>query len=192
MDANNNTRYSLIEKIQENYCESSWEDFAEIYQNYIYAIIRRLGARDCDVDDLLQLVLLDIWKGIATFKRRNNSRFRTWLSIVTRHAVYRYYRKKDPVVSENNLINQPGAVNSDVEALVEKEWGKFIAAKAMETVAKQFSESKIQLFIDSSRGVKDDQLANENGIALSSVRVYRAQVQKALQREAIRLNRELD
>ena len=159
---------------------------------YILAIIRRLGAADADIDDLMQQVLIEIWKAVVKYERRKNTRFRNWLSTVTPHTVYRFYRKQNKRINADELINQADMINAEIEGLIEEEWNEFIAAKAMESLNGKFSAMKIQLFIDCARGIKDDQLASKNDIALSSVRVYRAQVHKALQREAKRLNRELD
>ena len=126
MNTNKNTRYTLIERLQLDYNDASWEDFAATYQNYILAIIRRLGAADADIDDLMQQVLIEIWKGVVKYERRKSTRFRNWLSTVTRHTVYRFYRKQNKGINADELINQPDIINAEIEGLIEDEWNEFI------------------------------------------------------------------
>jgi RNA polymerase sigma factor (sigma-70 family) len=189
---NNNTRYTLIERLQLKYDEPSWEDFTQIYQKYIYGILHRLGVTAVDSDDVLQQVLIEIWKGVEKYKRLENSRFRSWLSTVTRHTVCRHFRQQKKLSDIPLLILQPELSSPEIEQWIEEEWSKFIATRAMEELKEQFSAAKINVFIASSRGFKDEDIAAEKRIALSSVRVYRSQVQKVLQRVVARLNRDLD
>ena len=34
------TRFTLIERVKQQYDEKAWKEFAEIYKGYIYAVIR--------------------------------------------------------------------------------------------------------------------------------------------------------
>lgn len=64
-----NTRQTLIERVRDQYNEKAWEEFVEIYEPYIYSIIRRMGISAHDSKDIHQNVLLSIWKKLPEYKK---------------------------------------------------------------------------------------------------------------------------
>ncbi len=190
MDKDYNTRLTLIERLKHNPDDKSWEDFAETYSRYISAIILKMGVPFEDSKDVMQSVLLDAWKALPKFEyRQGKSRFRSWLSVITRHAACRYYRKnKAPVEAIDKIekISEP-----EIEKLAEVEWKTFVAQKAFNTVKEDFSSQVIEVFLASSKDIKDNEIAEKFGLSDSSVRVYRMRVQKAIQKEILRLNRDI-
>ena len=190
MNKDYNTRLTLIERLQKRQDEKSWEDFAETYSKYIKAIILRMGVPYEDSKDVMQSVLLDTWKALPKFEyRQGKSRFRSWLSVITRHAACRFYRKyKEPVDALDKIekISEP-----EIEKLAVAEWNLFVAQKAFETVKNEFSTQVIEVFLSSSKEMKDKEIAEKFSLSESSIRVYRMRVQKAVQKEILRLNRDI-
>jgi RNA polymerase sigma-70 factor (ECF subfamily) len=76
-------------------------------------LIDRLDDRQC-AEEVLQDVMLAVWKAAATF--RGECKVRTWmLTIARRHAIDAYYRRKAPCVAFNEAVaadsaNVPDAV----------------------------------------------------------------------------------
>ncbi len=188
-----NTRQTLIQRLTTSYDDSSWEEFIEIYSPYICAILLRMNVMNRDVEDLKQNILLSAWKALPNFKyEREKCKFRTWLSMVCRNAVYKYYKtqSKDKekllAVSENET-----SLEAEIERIADDEWNKFVAEKAFESIKNDFSEKVLEIFLLS--GSKNDQEVSEKfDVAHNSVRVYRMRVQKALLKEVHRLNSELE
>lgn len=184
------TRLTLIERLQKTPCDNSWEDFVQTYENYIYAIILKMGVPHEDSKDVMQSVLLDAWKALPKFEyREGKSRFRSWLSVITKHATCRFYRKySQPVEALNQVvkISEP-----EVEKIAEQEWKLFIAQKAFDNIKGSFSEQVIEIFLCTSKDMKDKEISAQFSISESSVRVYKMRVQKAIQKEIIRLNRDI-
>ncbi len=46
-----------------------------------------------DMDDLVQDVLVKLWKGLKTYDK-SKSKFRTWISLITKNTVNSFFRKK--------------------------------------------------------------------------------------------------
>ena len=91
---NHNTRLTLIQRAMNQEDEQAWNEFVEVYKNYIYVIIRQMNVSKDDCDDILQQVFVKIWKGFEDFEYgKNRSKFRTWLGGVTHRTVFDYFRK---------------------------------------------------------------------------------------------------
>ncbi len=186
----NETRYSLIERLRDKYDDDSWDCFVETYNSYIMAILRRARIIDADINDLLQHVLLNVWKGVSGFERRPGSRFRSWLSIVIRNSINKFYRRKRIQTSE--LENEYVSEDSELTTIIDQEWKSFIARKAYEEVEKEFLDYIMKIFWDSTNGMADAKVSEKYEVSESSVRVYRAKVKKALKQKAARLAVDLD
>ena len=187
---NHQTRLTLIQRLQNSPCDQSWEDFVKTYENYIFAIILKMGVPHEDCKDVMQSVLLDAWKALPKFEyRKGKSRFRSWLSVITRHATCRFYRKFSQPVEATNAIEN--ITEPEIERIAEEEWKSFIAKKAFDNIKCLFSEQVLEIFLCISKQMKDVEIAKQYDISPSSVRVYKMRVQKALQKEIIRLNRDL-
>jgi RNA polymerase sigma factor (sigma-70 family) len=187
------TRQTLIQRLTNSYDDSSWEEFIEIYSPYICAIMLRMNVMNHDVEDLKQNILLSAWKALPNFKyEREKCKFRTWLSMVCRNAVYKYYQKQSK--DKKKLLGASESETSfeaEIEKIADDEWNKFVAEKAFESIKNDFSEKVLEIFLLS--GSKNDQeVSDKFEVALNSVRVYRMRVQKALLKEVHRLNTELE
>ena len=109
MDKNNNTRLTLIQRAMNQEDEQAWNEFVEVYKNYIYVIIRKMNVSKDDCDDLLQQVFVKIWKGFEGFEYgKNRSKFRTWLVGVTHRAVIDYFRKENSLAKKQDKVRKTG------------------------------------------------------------------------------------
>ena len=194
------TRLTLIQRVcsgeRDDHC---WEDFVESYKNYIYVIIRKfnLSAELCE--DLLQDVLVGLWKDLPNFEYLpNKCKFRTWLSVVSRNVVLTYLKSKagrkssQEVNYEEVCHNLDKFTDAEIEKISEKEWKLFIAEKALDNISKQLSEKLMDIFNASVDGASDEELSKKHETSEASIRVYRHRVKNALLKEIIRLNKELD
>ncbi|EDM27309.1 probable ECF sigma factor [Lentisphaera araneosa HTCC2155] len=194
------TRFTLIQRIQtESRDDKTWEDFVASYENYIYVIIRSFKLSPALCQDLLQNVLLQLWKDLPKFEYRpNKCRFRTWLSVVTKNVV-RTYLKSKAGRNEKQNIEYSSALHSvdnisdaEIEQIADKEWKIFILEKALDNLKSSISEKIMIALQDSFDNIPTRTTAEKLSTTEASVRVYRQRGTNALKKEVLRLNTELD
>lgn len=193
------TRLTLLEKLKDCYDEKSWNEFQEIYAPYILKVLRAMNMNSHDCQDLQQDVLLIVWKSLPKFNyQADRGSFRAWISTVSRREVIRFIKKR-----QKSFISSPEEKNehyaqslksvedAEVENVIQREWEKFISEKAWNNISSRFSEKVLGVFQKLSTGVDISTLARESGLSESSIYVYKKRVLNTLQKEILKLNREL-
>lgn len=199
MIENKNTRYTLLQKLQKSDGDDCWGEFVKHYEGYIYVIVRRFNVSVKDSEELLQDVLVKVWKSIASYDYdKDKCRFRTWLCVVIRNTVYNFLGKKssrnasqnvsyDDVLEKLDLISE-----SEIDKISEREWQNYVANMAWENVKGEFSELSRNIFEMSMEDeYSNAEIAEKFSVAESSVRVYKMRVRKTVYKEIVRLNTEL-
>ncbi|VGO18696.1 RNA polymerase sigma factor [Pontiella sulfatireligans] len=194
-----NTRYTLIQRVQENQDEHSWEEFLQAYQPYIQAIIRNMNINEHDAEDIVQQVMLKVWKKIGEIDNDPNKRFRSWLSTVTSNCVKDFIRKRkqdvarlekaaqDETLSYINSIRLP-----DIEEIAERRWGVHVFNLALERIDGLFSGKAIQVFMLSLEGMPVDVIAQRMELKENSVYRLKNRVKERLALEIKQLREELE
>ena len=198
MKESNNTRHTLLHKLQHSEGDEYWEEFVNSYEGYIYLVIRNMGINPSTCEDLLQDVLLKLWKSLYDFKyEREKCRFRTWLCVIIRNTVYNYVQSKaarnkqqdvnfEQVAESIKLITQP-----EIDKIAEVEWKSFLSNKAWESIKDDFSPKAVQVF-EASLDEDDNKVLSEKfGITPNVIRVYKSRIRNVLLKEITRLNFEL-
>ena len=194
--SNDNTRQTLIERIRNQQDDLAWEEFATAYESFIYAIIRRMGVSAEDCKDIHQDVLLRIWNKLSEYRQNPNTRFRAWLSTVTSNSVRHFIRTAmNKSKTLEKLAQSLQNTNNDfckIDTIVEEEWEKFLADKAMKNIRQAFSGRGIEVFQMSLQGKSIKDIATELKLEEGSVYQLRARVKKSLIKEISRLRQEFD
>ena len=199
MDDVYKTRLTLIKKIQDQHDEKAWEEFIEIYKKYVYAIIREVGIPQHDVEDILQRVMLNLWKRLPEMEADEIRRFRSYLGRMTQNAIYEYMRKKGQrAVRLEKAVNNPD-LNYDksvdlpeINEIVKREWEHYLTNLAMENISQQFAGNAIEAFTLSMKGMELDAIAEKLNIKPHSVYRLRSRVKERLIQEVKRLRSELE
>lgn len=189
------TRQTLIERIRDQYNEPAWEEFARIYESYIYAIIRRMGISAEDSKDIHQDIMLNIWKKLPEYRKKPDTRFRGWLSTITSNSVKYFLRSKANLNKKHDnfgLDQNDETEASALEKIANEEWEIFLTNKALENVESAFSGKGIDVFKKSLEGKSIPDIAKEMDIEESSVYQLRARVKRSLIKEVNRLREVLD
>jgi RNA polymerase sigma factor (sigma-70 family) len=186
----NQTRLTLIQRAQNPDDEAAWSEFVEIYKNYIYVIIRQMGINDKDCEDVLQQILVKLWKNLPDFEYgKNKSKFRTWLGTITHSATMDFFRKQ---ASQNRRIEaatkEPLAHlatidTPEIEAIAEREWRLYITNLAMANIEQFFSGKAIDVFKMSIKGQSNQQISDELEIKIDTVYILKNRVKKRLTEE---------
>lgn len=189
------TRQTLIERIRDQSNELAWEEFVSTYENYIYAIIRRMGVSAEDSKDIHQDILLNLWKKLPEYRKNPNSRFRSWLSSVTSNSVKYFIRgsvNKSKKLDNYELFLDSADSTPELEKIADEEWEIFLADKALENIKGAFQGKGIEVFQMSLDGKDLSEISRELDLEENSVYQLRARVKKSLIKEVARLREELD
>jgi len=191
---------TLLERIQQDSLdEQSWEEFVQYYDGYIYIIIRNFNLSPELCEELLQDILVRIWKAIPRFEYRpSKCRFRTWLALICKNTVRNYLESKAAKTSQREIEYEEALHSIDrisdpeIEKLAQKEWEFYIANLAWENIKGDFSDKVRAVFEASLSETANSQIAIDVGISESSVRVYKKRARNSLFKEILRLNNEMD
>ncbi|MDD7984003.1 sigma-70 family RNA polymerase sigma factor [Lentisphaera marina] len=192
------TRQTLLYKLIDSNDEKSWDDFVKYYEGYIYVVIRSLGVKQDVAEDLLQDVLVKVWKSLPNYEYREGvCTFRTWLCLVIKSTVYNFFRKKS-TRNDNKNVDYDATLHSldnitepEINKIAELEWKSYISNMAWENVKDEFSEQSRKIFEASVHEESNQALADKFDVSTGAVRVYKSRVKKVLLREISRLNSEL-
>ncbi|MCM8530068.1 MAG: RNA polymerase sigma factor [Lentisphaeraceae bacterium] len=192
------TKDTLIKRIQsaDDGDKSAWEEFVTYYKSFIEALLAKSSFSLNEKDDLIQEILIRIWKGIPSFEyRKGEVKFRSWLSRVIKNTMYNYIdklnRKKTDKLELNEAIYIPDQV-SNLETYIEDEWSNHLIKLAMKSTAEVFSGKAMEVFELSLKGVEISEIAKKLDLAETSVYSLRRRVKIRLKKEIELLQNELE
>ena len=191
------TRQTLIQRMKAGRDDKSWDEFLQIYRPYIYTVIRNMNIASHDADDLVQQVMLKLWKHIQTYNEEK--RFRSWLSSITANCVKDFIRKSaqnaerlEEAAKDERLSYLYAIPLPDIDRIAEREWGIYITNLALERVGELFSGKAIQVFMKSLQGVSVEQIAQQMELKENSVYRLKNRVKERLTQEIEQLRQELE
>jgi len=196
MKENWNTHQTLIQRAQNPDDASAWDDFVKYYETFIKMVLKKFNIPFSDTDDLVQDILLKVWKGLPGYEyRREKAKFRTWLGIIIRNTVINHVTKikrkgGDKLeLIENKIQNFNEA---DIEKVINDEWVKYLTNYAMERIEDIFSGQTIDVFKLSLKGHNGKDIAAKLNITEESVFVLRSRVKSRLKKEIDKLRSEIE
>jgi len=165
----------------------AWEDFVQYYERFIFHVLHRMNVSAADFDDLVQNVLLKLWRSIASYDSEK-ARFRTWLGVVVRNAVYDQFSEtkrqrkllEQEIESMRRLEEEPA---SEIEQLIEQEWAQYVTNLAMERIEKLFSDEAVKSFTLSHDGMSAKEIAETLNLSTDSVYTLKSRVKSRLIKE---------
>lgn len=194
------TRETLIRRVRRQRDQKAWEEFVYYYRGYVYGIARRMGLNHHDAEEIVQTVMVKLWKTLPAFEYdERKGRFRGWLCTVTGNEVKMLLRgraskleKMTPQKQQEvrEYLHRVQAEPS--QALAEQEWVRYITTLAWQRIGDEFTEKEKIAFERMSRGDNVADVAQALGLTTSSVYVYKKRVHDRLRAEIVRLNNELD
>lgn len=182
-----NTRYTLLERVKNRTDEESWEDFVEIYRPYIYRFVRRMNLNHEDSEDLSQAILLVLWDKIPGFEFNfRTGAFRSWLCKLVKNRVLNYLKthNRRSAKLESGAEDIAASLNSmplsNLEKIAKEEWEIYVGNKAWSEIEDEFDEKARKAFKMSMNNTPADKIAEELGIAVGSVYVYKQRIKDRL------------
>ncbi len=177
------TRDSLLVQVQDPANREAWELFARIYRPVIVRIARARGLQHADAQDLSQQVLMAVASAIGDWEKRDEStRFRHWLSRVTKNAILNALmrRPRDQAVggsSVEELLREAADWDGATTALIETELRRELYLRAAEMVKVEFRPDSWQAFEMSVAGdLTLEEVAAELGKSVGAIYTARSRI----------------
>jgi RNA polymerase sigma factor (sigma-70 family) len=194
-----NTRLTLLQRAQNPDDEQAWVEFETYYRKFIQMILRQMNLNQNDIDDLLQEILLRIWKKLPELEYdEKRARFRTWMSHLIRNKVIDHFRKVKRLSAKQDMIlgekgNLTAIVSEpDLEEIFKKEWESYIVELAMQRISGHFSERAMQAFQMTMENISYARIGEELGIKENSAIKLKNRVKTRLIKEIQMLKLELE
>lgn len=187
------TRKTLLERVKDPYDDLSWDEFYNFYKDYVFVIVVNMGVDQHSAKDLVQEIFVKAWRALPNFDySAKKGRFRSWIATITKNSVRTKFRDSSRRPQTDALEGQQFRDDAQVDAIIEVEWKKFVASKALEAVRPEFSDKYIDAFVDMMNGADVVKTARKYDIKESTLHVYKTRIQKRLCREIKRLSYELN
>ena len=184
------TSVSLLERLAGAPTDDDWRRLDDLYRPLLRAWMARAGVAASDVDDLVQDVLLVVFREIAEFEWRGQGAFRAWLRTILANEVRDYFRdqKYRPIATGDSdfqgWLDDLESPDSALSRLWDHEHDKHVIASLMQRVQGAFSPVTRQAFRRHvQEGEPAGQVAEALGLSLNSVLLAKSRVLKRLRQE---------
>lgn len=193
------TRKSLLKRLQKN-DDISWEEFYRIYWPLVQAIGGKVGLPQDACEDLMQEIMLDLFKGEKLLHYdASRGKFRTFFGVLIRHKAAEMLRdfNRHSVVSGTDasnseerpalsaLLQQPAVENDDdpFSRVFDEEYRKCLLSVALDELRNNVAPKTYTVFemvVLQERPPKE--VALYLGISRALIDAYCSRCKKALRR----------
>jgi RNA polymerase sigma factor (sigma-70 family) len=191
------TRITLIQKLQTDYNEDSWDEFINLYRGYVFVIIKRMNFSEEDCHDIMQTTFLKVWKNVEKFEHGGyNGQFRRWLATIARNTALRFIQKQKSESTKQKLfkitkqeVDLEAYTQPEIEALADKEWELYLSNTAWHNIKDDLNSNLQEVFNMSLEGIPLSQIAETLDLPKNTVSVYKRRVLNTLKKEIKRLEK---
>ncbi|HKB35259.1 MAG TPA: sigma-70 family RNA polymerase sigma factor [Gemmataceae bacterium] len=184
------TSVSLLERLAGAPTDEDWRKLFDLYQPLLRAWMMRAGVPSSDADDLIQEVLLVVFRKVGGFERRGEGAFRTWLRTILVHRTRNYFRARrhrPTATGDSDFLQHLDELESPGSALSrlwDREHDEHVAAALLRRVEGDFTPATWQAFRRHVlEGEQAARVAAELGLSLNSVLLAKSRVLKRLRQE---------
>ncbi|MEW4486492.1 sigma-70 family RNA polymerase sigma factor [Thalassoglobus sp. JC818] len=184
------TRESLIIQVKNPENRVAWEEFVSIYRPVIVRTAVARGMQLADAQDLAQQVLLAVASAISRWEKRDKTtRFRHWLSKITRNAIVNALSRgpKDRAAggsSIQELLAQYQQPDVETVSLIDWEYRRELYLQAARIVQKDVQNETWQAFeLTVIDGMSNQEAAEVLGKSLGTIYTARCRIMQRLRDE---------
>jgi RNA polymerase sigma-70 factor (ECF subfamily) len=184
------TSVSLLGRLATAPTDDDWQRLDDLYRPLLRAWMEREGVPESDVDDLVQNVLLVVFRKVAKFEPRGQGAFRAWLWRILANQVRDYIRRKmdRPTAIGGSdflrLLGEMESTNSELSRRWGREHDKHVAESLLRRVQGDFAPVTWQAFRRYAlEGAPAAQVAEALGLSLNSVLLAKSRVLQRLRQE---------
>jgi RNA polymerase sigma-70 factor, ECF subfamily len=158
----------------------AFEELVLLYQPRLRYFVHAMVRDDCDVEDRLQEIWLDVYRGIA--RLANPAAFASWLYRIARNRAFGSLRKRRPPLASLNGIDVPSTDDEDTRFAAED--AEYLYA-ALDSLAPEHREVLLLRFIEE---MSYDDIACVTGCPVGTVRSRLHYAKRALRGVLERMN----
>jgi RNA polymerase sigma-70 factor (ECF subfamily) len=184
------TSVSLLERLTGAPTDDDWRRMDDLYRPLLRAWMARAGVPASEVDDLVQDVLLVVFRKIGGFERVRKGAFRAWLRTILAHRVRDYFRRQKyrPTATGDSdflrRLDELESPDSGLSQLWDREHDEHVAAALIQRVQGDFTPVTWEAF---RRHVMEGEPALEVAkaldLTLNSVLLAKSRVLKRVRQE---------
>lgn len=153
MDSASVTRKTLIARVQAG-DRIAWEEFYKIYKGFIRKVAlgvvmaKRYRFTDEDIADLIQNVMLDLWKpGKFRYDPTKGVPFKGWFKRVVLNKLHDLNRKKTSLPPTDGVAKPPPEeLDRKFEKVWDDEWARWLGQEAMRRLRENVEPETFQAF----------------------------------------------
>ena len=145
------TQATLLERLRNGSAVLAWEDFFQRYGRAIYALARSRGCSEHSAEDVVQDVMLAIFKQHEVFEYDpSRGRFRDWLAAIVRNVVATRRRRPSQRVrgegGDSEMGSEPEAADASPDAGLEAAFERAMLAVLLTVVRQEVAPETYQAF----------------------------------------------
>ncbi|MBI1914343.1 MAG: sigma-70 family RNA polymerase sigma factor [Planctomycetes bacterium] len=178
------TPASLLERLRRPDDPAAWDRFVELYTPLLYYWARCTGLQQADAADLVQEVLVVLFRKLPEFTYDKQRSFRNWLRTITLNKWRESKRRRAPVSFEAGAALDEVAAPDDMAALEEKEYRRHLVGQALEVLRDEFPATTWKAFEEYALNNRHaEEVAAELGLRVGRVYAAKSRVLSRLRQE---------
>jgi RNA polymerase sigma-70 factor (ECF subfamily) len=135
----NTTPASLLKRLQQPTDTDAWDRFVRMYTPLLIYWARQTGLQQADAADLVQEVLLQLYRKLPEFHYDRNKSFRHWLKVILRNRWVTWRRRRSFVTSDpNERVEELADQHANGKELEESEYRCYIVRRALQIAQVDF------------------------------------------------------
>ncbi len=158
--------------------------FIRLFEHFgprVKSYLKRLGVNDSEADDLMQEVMLTVWRRAEQFDHRK-ARASTWIFTITRNKrIDAIRRERRPELDPNDPALVPDRDDDPSEAVSANEWRAAIQKAIGEVPEEQARLLRMSFFEDKTHDVIAKELDLPLGTVKSRIRLAVAKLRRSLE-----------
>ncbi len=182
------TDKTLLRKIKDG-DEMSWDIFYTSYRPFIYSIAQRSDLRRDECEELVQQVMVAIFKGGKHFQYDPDlGKFRNYLAVVVRNQIGELFRRR-PQGEVTYLETLDQRANCDFDGMFLAEYRKHILKMALDELRERLGTTTFEAFhLSVIQGRKVSEVAAALELSEGSIYVYKERCLKMLRQIVAEIN----
>jgi RNA polymerase sigma-70 factor (ECF subfamily) len=132
------TSLTLLGKLIESPSGADWQRFVNLYSPLLTSWTARAGVLKSDCDDLIQEVLIVVFKRIGEFEHQHPGAFRGWLRSILANHLRNYFRKSKTQQCDFPIYGLTDP-SSELSRALDREHDEHLARELMKRIEKDFT-----------------------------------------------------
>jgi RNA polymerase sigma-70 factor (ECF subfamily) len=184
IDKEVDTSASLLARLRGPTNPAAWARFVDLYTPLLHYWARRTGLQEADAADLVQEVLVLLFRKLPQFTYDRRKSFRGWLHTVLIHKLGEIRRRRAPAVAGGDA-ELSNLAESDVPAEIEEAvYRRHLVHQALRKLQGEFPTNQWKAFDKYVvNGNSAEAVAKELGVCVGTVYAAKSRVLSRLRRE---------